>query len=112
MVVTPAVVVAIMVVIPMMVMFEAAAVAVPVAVVIAAAFMARANPARASIGRQRPIAGMPAIVMSVRVPIAINPEVIRPRTHRYDIVAWWRGSPDFNADADLGGGPVSAQQEH
>lgn len=111
-VIVPATMVAIMVVIPMMVMFEAPAVAIPVAVVIAATFMARANPTRASVGRQRPIAAVPAIMMSVGIPIAINPEVLRTRAHRYDIVARGRRRPDFNADADLGSGSMSAQQEH
>lgn len=111
-VVAPAVMVAIVVVIPMVVVLKAAAVAVPVAVVIPAAFVTRTDPARASVGRQRPITAMPAIVMSVRIPIAINPDVVWPRTHWYDIVARGRRRSDFNADADLGSGPVSTQQEH
>lgn len=110
--VVPAAVVTIMVVIPMVVVLKAATVAVPVAVIIPAAFVPGANPARATIGRQGPIAAVPAIVMSVRIPIAINPDVVRPRTHRYDIVTRGRGRSDFDADADLGRGPVGTQQEH
>ena len=111
-VVVPATVVTIMVAIPMMVVFEAAAGAVPIADEVAATFVAGTNPTRASVGRQGPIAAVPAIMMSVGIPIAINPEVVRARTHRNYIVARGRRRPDFNADADLGSGAMSTQQEH
>jgi len=107
-VVAPAISVTIMVAIPAVVVIETTAAAFPVATVVAATFMARTDPAGADIGRASPVSAMPAVVMPDGIPIAVNPNIIGPRAHRYDIVAWGWRSADFNADADLGSGTVSA----
>src|ERR1700747_2641599 len=62
--------------IPVMVVVDVAARAIPIARIEATAFMARSNPARSSVGRASPVTFMPAIVASDRVPVAANPHKV------------------------------------
>jgi hypothetical protein len=89
--------------IPVMVVVDVAASAVPVARIEATAFMARSNPARSSIGRASPITFMPAIVATDRVPVAANPHEIGCGLRRHDDhgARGWRRA-DLNADRNLG----------
>jgi hypothetical protein len=89
--------------IPVMVVVDVAARAVPIARIEATAFMARSNPARSSIGRASPITFMPAIVAADRVPVAANPHEIGCGLRGHDdhgARGWWRA--DLNADRNLG----------
>ena len=104
--------IAVVVVIPVMVVLEAAVRSVPIAGIEAATFMARSDPARAGIGRAGPVATMPDIMTAYWIPIAVDPGVFRPRTYWYDIVARRGRRPNLNADSNLRCGVVSAKQEH
>jgi len=77
-VIVPAIAVSVVVMIPSVVVLKAAAVAVPIAGKVAFPVVVRRYPARAGVGRTRPIAGMPFVVPSHRVPIALDPYKIRP----------------------------------
>src|ERR1043166_4198078 len=102
--IAPAIAVPVMIAVPVVVVIETAAVAFPVAIVVADTIVTWADPASAGGRRPRPITPVPAIVMSDGIPIPFDPDVFRPRSRRHNIVARRRGSPDFNADADLGSG--------
>jgi hypothetical protein len=90
------------VMVPMVVMLEMAAIAVPVACVIPAAFMARTDPAGSRVWRARPIAPMPSVMPSVGIPVAVNPDKLRPRTWRkHANHAWGRWRPDADSNGNL-----------
>ena len=110
--VVPAVMIAIMIVVPVMVVFEAAMFTFPVAVEVAAAFVSRSDPMRARVRRTAPIAFMPAIMAVHGIPIAIDPKIIWPGTRGNDVVARRRRRSDLDADSDLRSGVMSAKQEH
>lgn len=65
--------------IPVMVVVNPSAVSTPIANVILAAFVARADPRGAFIGRPSPIAFMPSVAPAFRIPIPVYPIVIRTR---------------------------------
>jgi hypothetical protein len=111
-VIAPAVAVAIPAVVPTVVMIETAVVSVPVADVILAAFVSRPNPARSCIRRTRPIAIMPFIVVSDRIPIAVDPNEIGARGARNDTHdARRRRRADTDSNGNLGpGGRRTSQQ--
>ena len=108
----PAVVISVVIVIPVMVVFETTMRAVPVAAVEAAAFMARADPIRAAVRRTSPIAAMPDVVAVEGVPVACNPSKLRARADRYDVMSRRRRRADLNSDSYLGSSVMSANQEH
>src|SRR5262252_5897268 len=108
----PAVVISVVVVIPVMVVFETTVRAVPVAAVEAATFMARADPIRAAVRRTGPIAAMPDVAAVGGVPVAFNPDKLRARADRYDVMSGRRRSADLNSDSRLGSSVMSANQEH
>ena len=62
------------IVIPFMVVFETTAWAIPITGIESLAIMAWADPMCAFIRRPAPIAFMPAIVSSDRIPVASNPD--------------------------------------
>ena len=72
----PAVAIAVVVTVPVVIVFKAAVVAVPIAAVEAATFMARAYPARAGIRRPSPVAPVPNVMAIHGIPITVNPDVI------------------------------------
>lgn len=61
-VVVPAIAVAVVVMIPVVIVLEPAVVAVPIPREVALPIVVRRYPARAGIGRTRPVAGMPFVV--------------------------------------------------
>jgi len=67
-------VIAFMIVIPFMVVLDAAMFTFPIAVVEAFSVVARADPASTFIGWPAPIAFMPAIVTFGRIPVAADPD--------------------------------------
>ena len=98
----PTIVIAVVVAIPMMVVLEAAVGAVPVAAVEATAFMARADPMRAGIRRTSPVTAMPDVIAVGGVPISLNPNELRTRTDRDNIMSGRRRRANLNSDRDLG----------
>jgi len=77
-VIVPVVVVAVVLLIPMMIVFDAAVRAIPISAIVAAAFMAPCDPMRTRIRRTRPVTGVPNVAAIYRIPVAINPHVVRP----------------------------------
>jgi len=108
----PAVVIAVVLVIPVMAVFEAAVRTVPIAGIEASAFVARADPMRTLIRRASPVAAMPEIAAVHWIPVTVNPEIARPGAHRHDIVARRRRRADLDANGDLSSSVMSAKQEH
>ena len=108
----PAIVIAVMVAIPAMVMIEAAMRTIPVAGVEAAAFMARADPVRAGVRWTSPISFMPDVAAVYGIPVALDPGEFGTRANRDDVMPRrWR-RPDLNSDHNLGVRMMSAKQEH
>jgi hypothetical protein len=98
-VIAPTVAVPVTLMIPMVVVLQAAAISVPVAYKILAAFMAWPNPAGSSVWRPRPIARVPLVMPSDRIPVALDPYKIRPgswREHANYASRRWRPNVDSN----------------
>ena len=94
-----ATVIAVMVVIPFVIVRDTAVRTFPVTVVVALSIMARADPEGTLIRRAAPIAVMPAIVASGRIPVAANPCKFRTGLcGNYGDDAWlgWRTDTDAN----------------
>lgn len=100
------------VMIPTMVVLEAAAITVPVAVVVAATFPTRANPSRACIRGTRPIAAMPAVVAAIGIPVAVDPIKIGPRGYRPMDNTGRRWGTNFDSYSYLSGEYWSAGHQH
>ena len=98
-----AVAVPIVIMIPMMIMFYMSAVAIPVAGEEAFAVVMRRHPAGPGIGWQSPVAFVPPVMSSHRVPVTVDPNIIRTRCPRdYSQHARrWR-SADRDSNRNLG----------
>ena len=100
---TKSISVAVAVMVPAMVMLNPASLAGPISAEEAPAFIVRWSPACAWIGRQSPVAGVPAVVAANRIPVAVNPEIVGPGAN-------WPGGenprrrrrPYLDADGNLG----------
>ena len=91
-------IIAVVVAVPAMVMFAPAAIAFPVTIPVAIPFISRCNPTCAGVNRAGPVSFMPSIVASHWVPIAFNPNEVRPGpwgVNPYD--ARGRGRADPNS---------------
>ena len=108
----PTVVITVVIAIPVMVMIETAMRAVPIACIETAAFVTRADPMSALVGRSGPVTAMPDVAVIHGISVSLNPKVAWSGAHRNNIVAWRGRRPDLNADGDLRGCMVRAQQEH
>ena len=98
--------------VPVVVMVDMAAGAVPVACVEATTLVARSNPAGATVGRTSPIAFMPPIVTGNGVPVTFDPEKVRVGLcghNNYSARRRWRA--DLNADGNLCFGWNAGQKE-
>ena len=69
--------VAIMTLVPLVIMVKPAAVPFPVARIKLLAIVTRSYPSSALIGWPRPVTVMPLVTISLRVPIAVQPDKIR-----------------------------------
>jgi len=105
-------VVTITIVVRLVVVLETAMVAIPVTGVVAVAVMMRRYPMSTGIGRTCPVAGMPVVVAVYGIPLAINPQEVRPRgdwPDGKDVRRGWRSNLD--ADRDLSLGALRAQEQ-
>jgi hypothetical protein len=68
----------VVVLVPAVIVFEPAMISVPVTRVKLLSIMVRFDPSSTFIGRPRPIAFMPFVVMADRIPIAAYPNALRP----------------------------------
>ena len=101
-----------MIVIPFVIVIHATMCPVPIASEVAAAFVARANPVSADIGRAGPIAFMPVIVSADGVPVAGDKDRFRfglRRHHHHS--AWRRWGADLDADRNLSFGGNAGEQK-
>lgn len=99
-VVTPAVAIAIPVVIPTVIVLKPAAIPIPVPAVELAAFIARPHPRDARIRRPGPIPAMPVVAPSHGIPVAVHPIIVRTRCYRpdaHDSRPWRRTDPDSHS---------------
>ena len=73
--------------VPAMVMGQVAALAFPATLEILSADVIRRDPVRAFIRRPRPVAVVPPIVSSLRIPVALDPEIVWARLGRHAVDA-------------------------
>ena len=96
-------VIMIVVMVPAVVMLNAAAVACPVSYEVFFSIVMRRHPRGALIRRLSPIAGVPFVMMAHRIPIPLHPDESWTGLARLVINhARWRGRADGNANRDLG----------
>jgi hypothetical protein len=97
--------------IPAMVMGHVAAVAFPPTDEILSTNVVGIDPVRALIRRPRPIAVVPDVARSLRVPVALDPRVIRAGLTRHAVRARCRRFANANAEGDLRMGRRCGSQE-
>src|SRR5262245_11961221 len=78
------------IVIPAVLVLDPAPAALPITWIIFATLIARGKPGCSRIWRARPIALMPFPVVSYRIPVAVNPHIIRSRSSRKYTDRTWR----------------------
>src|SRR6516225_11352423 len=90
--------------IPVVIMFEVSALALPVALVEPLALVTRSDPASALVGRARPVAVMPFVMVPDWIPIPFDPHKTRPWRRRWRVHHSRCGRrPDGDANRHLGG---------
>jgi hypothetical protein len=103
---------AVAIVVPTMVVLDAAAITVPVAMIEALPIMARSYPASGGIYRAAPISGMPLITVPYGIPVAVYPDEFGTGTRRENANhSRWRWWADSDSNGNLGE-HKSAGQEH
>ena len=96
--------VAIALMIPTVIVFDVAAIAVPIAGKELSSIMVRTHPARSFIGRPSPIARMPYVTTTHRIPVTIHPSEFGSGSFRdYANHTRWRRRPDSDAQRNLRG---------
>jgi hypothetical protein len=78
------VVIPVAIMIPVVIVLDTAAVSFPIASIVLAALIARRHPVRAVIRRASPITVVPFVMVSYRIPVTIDPCIIRAWTRRND----------------------------
>jgi hypothetical protein len=73
-----------------MIVLELAVVAGPIPLIKLLAFIARAYPSRALIGRPGVVSGMPNVTIVGRIPVAVHPCISRSRVVRTNPNHTWR----------------------
>ena len=92
----------VMIMIPMVVVFNSTALPAPVTRKVPLAIIVRVNPIGTYIGRPSPVAVMPFVMVSRRIPVAFDPHKIRPRLCRLNIHdTGWRWCSDLDSDRNL-----------
>jgi hypothetical protein len=74
-----AILVPVVVLVPAVIVFESATISVPVTRIELLSIMVRFDPSSTFIGRPRPVAFMPLVVVADRIPITAYPHELRPR---------------------------------
>jgi len=105
-------VVPIVVTIPMVVVLDSAAASLPVASVVHAALVSWSYPPRTRIRCASPITLVPLVMVSNRIPIAVNPRIAWTRANRGYPNNSRRGRADSHPDRDLSSGRGCAEQKH
>ncbi len=93
--------VSVVVPVPPMIVLKASVVSIPIAGEELLPVVVRRNPSSAYVGRASPVPSMPSIMSVVGVPIAVDPDVVGPRTSRNRVHARRRRRPDTNAKGNL-----------
>jgi hypothetical protein len=103
--------VAVMAAVPPVIVFDVAMISIPVTLKILPSIVVGSHPASALIRRPAPIARMPLVMVSYRVPITVDPYKIRARSCGLDPYhAGWGRRTNSNADGKLGAGYGYASQ--
>jgi hypothetical protein len=95
------VVISVVAVVRVVIVLDTAAISIPVTCIVPFAVVVRSNPVSPLVGRSSPIAFMPFVVVSHRIPIALYPCVLRswPFWHNHNRPDWrWRGNHDSNGN--------------
>src|ERR1700731_3482708 len=96
--------VAVVIMVPAVIVFDVAAIAVPIAGKELSSIMVRTHPARSFIGRPSPIARMPYVTTAHRIPVTIHPSEFGSGSFRdYANHTRWRRRPDSDAQRNLRG---------
>jgi hypothetical protein len=98
----PTLLVPMLVPVRVMVVFEPAALASPIARNKPAAVVIRLDPVRACIRRLRPVPDMPLVVRALGEPVTVDPHKFRARLGRYVHGARRRRGTDRDTDGNLG----------
>src|ERR1700693_2682705 len=98
-VVAPAVMIALTLAVPVVIMLEPATISVPVAIVIAAPFPTRSDPQCSAVRRERPITSVPNVAAVYGIPVAVHPDIAGARGYRPD-AHHTRGRRCANSDSD------------
>jgi hypothetical protein len=88
-------------VVRVVIVINTAAIPVPVTCIVPFAVVMRSNPASSLVGRSSPIAFMPFVMVSHRIPITLYPQELRswPFWHNHNDPGWrWRGNHDSNGN--------------
>jgi hypothetical protein len=89
------------VVVRVVIVLNTAAITFPVTGIVSLAIVVWANPASPFVGRSSPVAFMPLIMISHRIPITLHPHELRswPFWHNHNHPGWrWRGNRDSNGN--------------
>src|SRR5580704_12434900 len=95
------VMVSVVVVVRVVIVLNTAAISFPVTRIVPFAVVVRSNPASPLVGRSSPIAFMPLVMISHRIPIALYPCELRswPFWHNHNRPGWrWRRNHDSNGN--------------
>jgi hypothetical protein len=94
--------IAVVIAIPVVIVFHPAVRAIPVTGIVHGAVMTRRHPCRALIRRPAPITCMPSVAASLGIPVAIDKRVTRPWTHRlHSNDPWLRRRSDSDSHREL-----------
>ena len=91
-----------MVAIPMVVVPAAAAIAFPVSWEEPLSVVVRSHPMRAGIRRTAPVASMPFVMVSHRIPIALDPGEVGTGTAWHGVTHAWRRRPNSDPYGYIG----------
>jgi hypothetical protein len=99
------VVISIVAVVRVVIVLNTAAISFPVTRVIPFAVVVRSDPVSSFVGRSSPVAFVPLVVVSDRIPIALYPGELRswPFWHNHKRPSWrWRRNHDSNGNLRIG----------
>ena len=103
-IVAAAIGIAVVVMIPAVIVFDVAAIPIPVTLEEFISLVTRTHPARPFIGRPRPITGVPYVTATHRIPIPVDPNELGSGSLRdHANHTRWRRLPNPDADGKLCG---------